>query len=57
MTDTVILKPIVGTSMQQPTDTKWQNIDLAVMWRKFTGRDAQDIPIDQSPDRGSGWMK
>ncbi len=53
MTETIIIKPLSTTSVEPP---RWQTKDLELAWRKFTGRDIEQ-PIDQSPDRGTGWMK
>jgi len=51
MSETIIIKPLSTTSVE----LRWTNNELLNAWRKFTGREEQ--PIDQSPDRGSGWMK
>ncbi len=52
MTETVIIKPLSTTSVEPP---RWTNNELVTAWKKFTGRDTEQ-PIDQSPNRGSGWM-
>ncbi len=54
MTETIIIKPLSTTSVAPP---RWANNELATAWRKFTGRDNLEQPVDQSPDRGTGWMK
>jgi hypothetical protein len=55
MDGTVIFKPIELSSVKEEIP-RWQKDNLAQMWLKFTGKE-QPKPIDQSPDRGSGWMK
>ncbi len=46
----------VNTSVEVNTSVdRWQKDELAKMWKKFTGK--EEKPVDQSPDRGSGWMK
>ncbi len=54
MTDTVVFKPIVGTSAQVSADIRWKTEELALAWKKFSGK--EEKPVDQSPNRGSSWM-
>jgi hypothetical protein len=61
MDGTVMFKVIEANSVKDAEafsvkDERWQKDNLAQMWLKFTGKE-QPKPIDQSPDRGSGWMK
>ena len=56
---TVIYKPIAQSSVD-PTklvEERWQRENLAQMWRKFTGKELPQQTIDETPDKGSGWMK